>query len=272
MPSIDLARLRKQALRLAEFFFVPEEFARNLNAVLDSYVNYTIRTRRRSRPGANLPTHRTPAVVLSQIQQELASLASDPQNASATLALADHLWDEGWLETRLLAAFLLGQISPDEGPLLARITAWTSQVRDVELRGRLLDLSLLRMRKETPDMFLQMLGEWLRPERTRYWSDAIRAAMAAITDPSFGNLPALMEALEPVVRSAPATIQLDLEDLLNALFAVSPTETTYFVRQVLTDADSPMTAVAFRRMSAALPPLLRDDIRELVRARPSSAE
>ena len=77
MPSIDLARLRKQALRLADFFFAPDEFVRHLNATLDSYVNYTVRGRRPASPGGNLPTHRTPAVVLRQIEHELAPLAAE---------------------------------------------------------------------------------------------------------------------------------------------------------------------------------------------------
>ncbi|MFH1184259.1 MAG: hypothetical protein V1755_04370 [Chloroflexota bacterium] len=270
MPSIDLARLRKQALRLADFFFAPEEFTRNLSATLDSYVNYTIRGRRPAARGASLPTHGTPTVVMKQIEQELSALASAPENADAALALADRLWDEAWLETRLLAAFVLGRISPEEGPLIARLTAWTSQVRDGELRARLLDASLLRMRKETPDMFLHMIGEWLRPERPRLWPDAIRASISAINDPAFGNLPALMASLEPLVKAAPAQIQLDLEELILALFQASPTETTYFIRQILTHSDNPMTSVAFRRMAPSFPQELKEEIREFVRGKPFS--
>jgi len=207
---------------------------------------------------------------MKQIEKELSPLAASPENADATVALADRLWDEAWLETRLLAAFLLGSVSPEEAPLVARITAWTSQVRDAELRSRLLDASLVRMRKEAPDMFLQMIGEWLRPERQRLWSDAMRAAVSAIRDPSFGNLPALMEALEPAVQAAPVDIQLDLEELITALYDSSPTETTFFLRQVITSSENPMTAVAFRRMSPSLPEELKESIRELVRGKPLS--
>ena len=73
MPSIDLARLRKQAARLADFFYVPDEFARQLNTVLDAYVNHTRRKAPAVAPGMHLPSHRTPAVVLKQIEQELDS-------------------------------------------------------------------------------------------------------------------------------------------------------------------------------------------------------
>ena len=63
MPAIDLARLRKQANRLADFFFVPEDFLKYLREILDFYVNYSLRTKENIAPGSNLPTFRTPFVV-----------------------------------------------------------------------------------------------------------------------------------------------------------------------------------------------------------------
>jgi hypothetical protein len=269
MPSIDLARLRKQAARLADFFYVPDDFARQLNTVLDAYVNHTRRKAAAVAPGMHLPSHRTPAVVLKQIEQELTPLATARENAEAALALADRLWDEGSLETRLLAGFLLGRMVPQEGRLIARISAWAVQAHDSELRSRLLDTSLLRMRKEAPEMFLELLQEWLRPERRRYWRDAIRAAISAVGDPGFVDLPRFLKILEPVVREAPSDIQLELEELILALYKLSPAETAYFVRQVLSTSDDPMTAITFRRMSASLPAGLTAGIRDLIRKAPT---
>ena len=60
-------------------------------------------------------------------------------------------------------------------------------------------------------MFLQLIGEWLRPERPRFWPAAIQAAIAAAEDPAFPNLPALMASLEPALRAAPAELQLEFE-------------------------------------------------------------
>jgi hypothetical protein len=253
---------------LGDFFFAPDEFVRNLNAVLDSYVNYTKRRAPAVGPELNLPTHRTPSVVLREIEQALSSPASGPENADATISLADRLWDEGWRETRLLAAFLIGRIPPEEGPLLARLTAWTSQVRDVDLRSELLNTSLGRMRKEVPEMFLQLVGEWLRPERSRFWSNAVQACLSAISDPAFTNFPRLLDLLEPVVRAAPSQLQLDLEQLLLALHRAYPTETSYFIRQVLTTSDNPMTAITLRRMAPDLPSELREEIKELIQGKP----
>jgi hypothetical protein len=116
MPAIDLARLRKQAARLADFFFLPNEFMKHLREILDFYVNYTLRTKE----NVNLKTYRTPPAVLTQIENEIKSTAEE--NPHFALELADILWDEGALETRLLAAFLLGRIPPQEERLLPRLT------------------------------------------------------------------------------------------------------------------------------------------------------
>ena len=270
MPAIDLARLRKQAARLSAFFFVPDEFITHLHEMLDFYVNYTVRKPKATAPGAKLQTYRTPDVIVKQIEQELARLADENENAEAALDLADQLWDEAYLETHILAAFLLGRIPPQEERLLARLTAWTQQTYDSNLRAELLNTSLRRMRKEAPEAFLKLIGEWLRPERTRLWPNGIQAVISAASDPGFANLPPLLDIIEPVVEAAPAKLQLEIEELIQVLYNASPTETTYFLRQVLKESEDPMTVITFRRMEPALPPALRQELRELIRRNPPS--
>lgn len=267
MPAIDLARLRKQAARLADFFFLPEDFLRHLHEMLDFYVNYTVRKPPAIAPGANLQSYRTPPVVVKQIEMELAHLADKNENADAALDLADHLWDDAVLEPRLLAAFLLGHIPPQEERLMARLTAWTQQVQEVDLRAELLDISLTRMRKEEPAMFLDLISEWLQPNRIRLWANGIQAVISAVSDPYFTNLPPLLKVVEPIVIAAPSKLQLEIEELILALYKVSPTETSYFIRQVLLSSDNPMTIITFRRISPSLPPELREEVREFSRGK-----
>ncbi len=154
MPAIDLARLKKQTARLADIFDQPNPFLRELQEVLEFYVNRTLRSQSVA-PSSVLPTYRTPVVVLRQIETEIGAVAE--RQPVQALELADALWDEGWLETKLLAAFLLGRIPPQEERLLARLTAWTQTVRDPEVRAALLTTSLTRLRKETPDLFLVLV-------------------------------------------------------------------------------------------------------------------
>ena len=263
MPAIDLARLRKQANQLADFFFLPEDFIKHLREILDFYVNRTLRKKENIAPGSNLPTYRTPAVVMRQIEKTIGPIAS--KNPHYALELADLLWDEGYIETRTLAAFLLGRIPPQEERLLARLTAWTQQVRDPNVRSALLTTSLARMRMETPDKFLEVVGEWLHPARQRFWSDGIQALLPMITDPNFENMPPIFELTRPVIEAAPGVLQTDLGNLINALYQDSPSETEYFLREILENSSNPLTAITLRRILKTFPPELQASLRELVR-------
>ena len=262
MPAIDLARLKKQTAKLADLFDQPSEFLREHREVLDHYVNRTLRSQGVA-PSSVLPTYRTPVVVLRQIESELGPLAE--KRPIQALELADALWDEGWLETRLLAATLLGRIPPQEERLLARLTAWTQAVRDPSVRAALLTTSLTRLRKETPDLFLLLVREWLHPARQGMWSNGIQALVPLIASPEYDNLPPIFEIAEPILKAAPAALQSDMQELLGALYKASPDETVYFLQQILKDSKNTLTATALRRMSPELPQELQASIRELLR-------
>lgn len=261
MPAIDLARLKKQTAQLADLFDQPILFLREHREILDFYVNHSLRSQGVA-PSSVLPTYRTPTVVLRQIETELGPVAE--RQPIQALELADALWDEGWLETKRLAAFLLGRIPPQEERLLARLTAWTQAVRDPSVRAALLTTSLTRLRKETPDLFLILVKEWLHPARQRMWSNGIQALVPLISSSDFDNLPPIFEIIEPIIRAAPATLQFDLQELIIMLYEASPDETTYFIQQILKSTKSPMLAVALRRMSPEFPAELQSNLREML--------
>jgi hypothetical protein len=263
MPAIDLARLRKQANRLADFFFLPEDFLKHLRETLEFYVNYSLRTKENIAPGSNLPTFRTPAVVMRQIENAVGPVARE--NPHYALELADLLWDEGYFETRILAAYLLGCIPPQEERLLARLTAWTQQVRDPSVRSALLTTSLARMRRETPDEFLVLISEWLHPARLRLWSNGLQALLPLIGDPEYDNLPPVYTLARPVIEAAPGMLQNDLAGLINALYKASPAETEYYLREILETSTNPLTAIMLRRILSLLHPGLQSGLRVLVR-------
>jgi len=262
MPAIDLARLKKQTAQLADLFDQPSAFLREHREILDYYVNRTLRSQGVA-PSSVLPTYRTPVVVLRQIETELGPVAE--KQPIQALELADALWDEGWLETLLLAAFLLGRIPPQEERLLARLTAWTQQVRDPDVRAALLTTSLTRLRNETPDLFLVLVKEWLHPARQRMWTNGIQALIPLINSSDFDNLPPIFEIVEPIIKASPASLQFDLQELIITLYGASPDETTYFIQQLLKETKNPLLAVSLRRMSPDLPHKLQISLREMLR-------
>lgn len=268
MPAIDLERLRKQASRLADFYFLPDEFMKHLREMLNSYVNHTLRTKENVAPGSNLKTYRTPAAVIAQIENELRAKAED--NAVFTLDLVDLLWSEESLETRLLASYLLGCIPPEEEDLLPRITSWLAQTRDSQIRSEILSTSLSRMRKETPQQFLSSIRELLHPNRTHSWSNGIQALLPVIAETSYTNLPALFDMIEPVIIHAPPALQSDITELIIALYRASASETVFILKQILADPENTSTAITFRRISRDFPPSLQREIRDSLQ--PKSVE
>jgi hypothetical protein len=262
MPAIDLARLKKQTAQLADLFDQPTSFLREHREILDHYVNRTLRSQGVA-PSSVLPTYRTPTVVMRQIENELGPLAA--QRPIQALELADALWDEGWLETRLLAAFLLGRIPPQEERLLARLTAWTQAVRDPSVRAALLTTSLTRLRKETPDLFLILVKEWLYPSRKKMWSNGIQALVPLISASEFDNLPPIFEIVDPILKASPAGLQFDIRELLVTLYNKSPDETLYFIQQVLKSTKSELPGITLRRMLPDLPADFQTNLREILR-------
>ncbi len=263
MPAVDIARLKNQAAVLVEKFDQPALLLKELHAILDMYADRTLRIGVVASPISILPSYRTPQSVLRQIEMELGPLAATfPEQA---LALTDALWKDGYLESRLLAASLLGRIHPETNLLLERITAWVSRTRDEQLRQALLVNSLVRIRRESTSRFLQLMQTWFNPATPKLWANAIHAIIPLIDDPSYENLPPLYNLLSPVIKIMPSIMQNDLADLIKALYAASPAETIYFLRQVIIGSSSPQLPVTIRRILPRLPARLQPAILEIIR-------
>ncbi len=266
MPAIDIARLKTQAAVLVEKFDQPAVFVTELHKILDLYADRTLRTGIAA-PASVLPAYRAPQAVLRQIEMELAPLATTfPEQA---MALTEALWKAGHLETRLLAAILLGKIHPETPHLTERVRNWVSRVRDKQLRAALLGTSLVRLRRENPDQFLNLIHGWFDPAAPKQWENAIYALIPLLEDPSYDNLPPIYNLLTPVIQNIPSNLQNELADLLTALYQASPVETTYFLRQALAGTESPQTPVILRRILPALPAPFQPAVLEMVRQKTS---
>jgi hypothetical protein len=263
MPAVDLARLKIQAAKLVENFNQPAAFLRELHDLLDFYADRTMRPGRIASPVTVLPNYRTPSAVLRLLESELAAYATT--HADKTLALADVLWEDQHLETRLLAAALIGRVPPNHPGLIARINPWAEETREPNVRQALLNASLARMRNEMPASLLKLISSWLEPANSKRWSNGIRALIPLLAELDFDNLPPVFHMIQPVIEIAPPALQVDLADLLSALHRASPIETAYFLRQIITLSPNPQTAIMLRRILPALPVPLQEGLREHLR-------
>lgn len=263
MPAINLARLKTQAARLSEKFGEPEAFVRDLNGMLDFYTNRTIRATQIAQR-LSLPTYHTPAPVLRQIQAELVPLTGT--HPIEAIALTNALWKAGSLETRLLAAYLLGSIPLAQSiPALACLPDWLAQSTDKEIRTALLTDAFARLRRENPESLFILLEDWLKSPRNSLQVWGLRALIPMLTDPHFENLPAVFRILKPAVRSAGPVTQLELQACLVTLEQVSLSETLAFLREIIGDNPAPLMLRTFRRILAGLSPELQAGLREMLR-------
>ena len=154
MPSVQLTRLRQQAVELAEFFPQPEVFARRLDLLLESYSVKASRTGEvRGSQQAVLPSYRAPAQVLNQVLLECRPLAAD--EPALALAVCDELWRRRMLEPRQLAARLLGQTPAAESKeVTERILAWNETNREPALLDELAVEATEWLREAQPYFFL----------------------------------------------------------------------------------------------------------------------
>jgi len=269
MPAIDIARLKIQAAVLVEKFDQPAVFLKGLHEILDHYADRTLRVGVVTMPISVLPAYRAPQAVLRQIEMELAPLVGAfPEQA---MALTDALWKDGYLETRLLAATLLGRIHPETPLLLERITAWVTRARDKQLRTALLSVSLGRLRRESPSEFLKLISGWFGPSTIKMWANGVHALLPLIEDSSYDNLPPVYDAVHGIVETAPAMLQNDLAELIRALYTASPVETTYFLRQTITASTLPQALLTYRRILPMLPAELQPVILEIIRQKAARA-
>jgi hypothetical protein len=267
MPAIDLAHLKTQAAQLADNFSNHLTFIPRLHEILEYYTNRTMRASQVAQRHS-LPTYHTPQPVLRQIMHELSPLAEKLPLKGVTLV--NELWNDGTFESRLIAARLTGMLPPSDAiiPILSHLPTWLSQSTDNEIRRALLTDSFTRIRKENPEAFFLLLEEWLKSPRTSWQIWGMQALLPLLDEPGFQNLPAVFRILQPAIISASPTTQLELQACLIALERNALTETTLYLRDILTTNSSVMLIRLIRRMLPGFSAELQSSLRAILRDDP----
>jgi len=264
MPAINLARLRQQSATLVEQFDQPPTFLHTLRDLLELYADRTLRPGQAGNPPPLIQTYNVPLPMLRQLAQELSALA--PTNAVRTLALCDALWAEPILETRLLAASLLGQtpLDPFEAVMI-RVERWIQVTTEEQLISALIEQGLGHALREQPARLLEQAGVWMVQQDIMQQRLGLRVLLQLATDPDYENLPAILHLLTPFIRAVPLALRSEVEDLSAGLAHRSPGETAYFLRKNSEPPEHPDTAWLIRQTLPHFPPETRDSLRSELR-------
>jgi hypothetical protein len=264
MPAINLARLRQQCALLVEQFDQPQAFLRTLHDLLEVNAERTLRPGQAGKHPPLIQTYNVPLPMLRQVTKELSSLA--PDHAAQTLALSDALWAEPFLETRLLAASLLGQ-APLESfeAVIIRVERWMKDTTEEQLISALIEQGLWRALREQPARLLEQVDLWLGKQDILQQRLGLRVLLRLAIDPDYENLPAILHSLMPFARTVPMALRSEVLDLLAGLAHRSPGETAYFLRQNLEVTENPDTAWLIRQTLPHFPPATKESLRSVLR-------
>jgi hypothetical protein len=264
VPAIQPALLRQQAALLVEHFDDPPAYIRSLHYLLDFYADRARRAGQTGIPAPIISAYNVRPPVLRMILQELTPPAIEAPESG--LALCDALWAEPNLESRLLAAMLLGQIPPDPPErIIARLKTWLVPDLEFYLIEALMNNALGRLRQEHPQSMVRLILEWLESSKPLYQQLGLRALLPLVENPQFENLPIFYRLVQPLAGNVPPGLRPDLLDVLTALARRSPQETAYFLRQTLSYPDAADTAWLIRQLLFEFPPEQQQMLYELVK-------
>ncbi len=252
MPAAELSRLRLQINQLILIFGQPQEFRRRLHDLYRLYANHAYRAGQAVQAQPLFPSYRVPALVSRQLSLELGKTAQErPQDA---LTLVDALWADEYLEPRLLAAALLGNISVAyRSAVLEKLRAWGTPKENIHIFAALAQDGTVQLRQSAPKELLALIEEWTGSMDVQQQAVGIRALLPLIQDERFSNLPIIYRILSPLLQSVSGAYQPDMLEAIQALIRRSPMETGYFLRQALVQANTPVTARLVRKVIPEFP-------------------
>jgi hypothetical protein len=264
MPTIELARLKQETAQLSEYFSEPATYIRGLEHLLQ---NYAVPVHRQGQVKGMRPvlkSYEIPPPLLKHLQIELAEQAR--QAPQVALAVADGLWARRTIETRQLAARLLGVIEATPQELIARLESWADENYEPTLAPELAQQATLNLSVKHPEQLILFAQRLLTSGDLRKQAFALGMLRTLLDGAQFANLPAIFEILSEVARVADRKLRPDLADLLGALAQRSPKETEYFIEQGLETGADPGRQWVARRVMKALPADSQQRLRTILKA------
>lgn len=263
MPTIELARLRQETARFSEYFSEPSTYLRGLERLLQ---NYAVPVHRQGRVRGLRPvlqSYEIPPPLLKHLQMEMAEQAKQaPQSA---LAVAEGLWARRTIETRQLAARLLGAINVEPQQLTARLESWVDENREPSLAPELAQHATASLCARFPEELVAFARRMLATRALRKQILALGALQNLLDSTHFANLPLLFDLLAETGKAPDHKLRPVMANLLVALAARSPKETEYFLQQSLEGSSNEGATWVARRVIKVLPEESRARLRTVLK-------
>ncbi len=267
MAAIVLTRLRMQLAALMDLYQQPSRFLRELRDLLEFYDDRAFRRAQTGQIEPLTPHYHVPIQVIRYLQIELERLIKFAPQSS--LSLADVLWKDEVLEVRQLGVFIISRMPVSPSPItesaggelsrqvVERILSWARPEEEFEALKSLLVDGTRRLRQERPEQWTALASDWLSSEAVAIQAMGLRGLSALVEDAEFENLPVIFRLISPLAQNIrPGTPALfhELSGVLAALGRRTPTETVFFLRQMLPIAAQPVFPRLVRRLMPLFTP------------------
>jgi hypothetical protein len=252
MPAIELGRLQQQVNQLSDLFQHPGSYLQAVDSLLKDHAGPVHRQGQVKGLRPMLRTYEVPPPLLKILTLEMSLQAkAHPQEA---LAIADGLWKQETMETRLLAIQLLGKIPTKIAiDITSRLEKWARENRESSLAPELATSGSKTLRVANQDMLFIFTEKLLNASDTRKQILALGILQNLFIDTHLPNLPRLFDLLIPVCQEPDKRIRPELASILGELAKSSPKETEYFLGKLLSNKPSEDCRWLVRQAMKALP-------------------
>jgi len=233
MPLIDLVRFRFQMVELVEQFADPAGFVKEFLKILDLYSRRALKPGATSLPSSLLPVFNCHPQVMKLIRDAiLPSVQEFPEQAIST---AGALWEDDHLESRELAATILGNLPPAyEKQLETHILNWAHPDIDNASLEYLLDRSIHTLQTNQPKVVEDLIVGYVDHQDPPFRIIGLKIMERLVRHPEFNRFPMIFKHLSRfITEDTDQQTQLATTSVVTALVDRSPVETMYFLRQLL---------------------------------------
>lgn len=263
MPAIDLTRLDRQISALADSLGEPQVFRRGLHELLSSYHLYARKVSKENMPKSFMRHYELPPQVVRQV--ELGLKPAVLQRPEESLALIDALWEDEYYESRDLAAFMLGQLPLEYAPAAEnRITTWLSQPQDRALQAAVLEKAPSSLRSQAKEQWEALLGKLLDSNSFHLQQSGLLALDYDLPARPLSSFVSVYKLLRPFFKQNDPRILSALQDIVGHLARRNPSETVYFLKQVLAESDTHAIEHIMRRYLPFFSPKDAESLREAI--------
>jgi hypothetical protein len=259
MPAIRPMQLKTDVEKLCGKASDPMGFVYEIKELLDYYSDRTKRSGFRSAQPSLIKSYKVPKQVIQQILSRLKpEIISNP---GIDFSLAELLWQENWLELKILALEILGWIPNQSAETTINVLkSWSDQITGDKVLHDAFAKGLVGLFKDHPSAVLNLLGSWVNSPVSNKHKLGIRVIPWLIKSRDFDNLPKIFSILHSQVVQVGKIPDADLLYSVRELSRYFPRETSYFLQRIISINDNPMIRGFIRQIIDEFPPDVKNEM------------